>query len=295
MNRHLQAEQRRRGRRWSSCKNWKRSKWTPLVRNTPLVLGAAPIIIVYYVQGLRSRKLGVLQESSAPPTPTHTPPPGPRPCTQRVEKSCWQTPRRGRGEGPGEGGCLEFKADGAALLTWGSLTVYCETMSCRDPPCTAGLPTTASLCSGETQSARSPEQETTRGLDAQRRQSSSSVFKRKPKQAENTKMFFSNIHFRSQNERTDNTLFCCVWQAFYPIWMCLFLTGEPDVKCTGNLGICFFSSLKGWVIISEFSIRLNLGFTSKNEKTNGAQARSWKYLTSSDIVARQKWKNYAHN
>lgn len=91
------------------------------------------------------------------------------------------------GRGQGRGGCLEFKADGAALLTWGSLTVYCETMSCRDPPCTAGLPTTASLCSGETQSARSPEQETTRGLHAQRRQSSSSVFKRKPKQAENTK------------------------------------------------------------------------------------------------------------
>lgn len=29
---------------------------------------------------------------------------------------------------------------------------------------------------------------------------------------------------------------------------CVYLTGEPDVKCTGNLGICFFSSLKGWVI-----------------------------------------------
>lgn len=52
------------------------------------VLGAAPIIIIYYLQGLRSCELGILQESSAPPAPTRTPPPGPRPCTQRVEKSC---------------------------------------------------------------------------------------------------------------------------------------------------------------------------------------------------------------
>lgn len=40
-------------------------------------------------------------------------------------------------EGSGQRGCLEFKAGGAAVLTWGSLAVYREMMSCRDPLSTA--------------------------------------------------------------------------------------------------------------------------------------------------------------
>lgn len=212
------------------------------------VLGAAPIILNYYLQGLRSCEAWHPAGKQRPAHP-HPYAAAPVPVPTHSELKRVANKRRGgeRGRGRGFGAVGVFRVQGRRSRSVDVGEFDCLLWDDELPwPAVYGRAAHHSLplfwrnTVGE-ESGAGDDQRTSRSTEA--------VifigFQKETKQGENTKLlffffFFFSI-FISGAKMEEQTMLCFVlFDKPFTQFECVYLTGEPHVKCTGNLGICFF-------------------------------------------------------